>query len=196
MLRRLSNFATATAVLLTAAICFLWLRSYRLSDKVTLTRDDGTRSLRSAQGQVVLGLYLANYTVRPGDARGIAYTRGEPSSAQWDLMGVLFLCYDPSAKLIRWEHAGFAWSHRRSNRDLIVTAVAPFWSLGAATAAFPLGCTALRLRSRRRRRRTPGLCPTCGYDLRATPHRCPECGTLTITSPPRAQDNHSCTVTF
>jgi hypothetical protein len=36
---------------------------------------------------------------------------------------------------------------------------------------------------RRRRRRQPGRCPVCGYDMRATPQRCPECGTMPPANP-------------
>jgi hypothetical protein len=54
--------------------------------------------------------------------------------------------------------------------------VLPDWALIAATALMPAACV-VRF-SRRLRRTARGLCPACGYDLRATPERCPECGTI------------------
>jgi hypothetical protein len=48
----------------------------------------------------------------------------------------------------------------------------PAWVPLLLSAVFPLRRLA-RLRKER-----PGLCRSCGYDLRATPDRCPECGAV------------------
>jgi hypothetical protein len=44
-------------------------------------------------------------------------------------------------------------------------------------------------RARFIRRPRPGVCPNCGYDLRATPSLCPECGTgVRVNSTSVSQD--------
>jgi hypothetical protein len=50
----------------------------------------------------------------------------------------------------------------------------PYWML-MSVAGIPLGIRLVAWR-RRHHRRQRGLCPQCGYDLRASPARCPECG--------------------
>jgi hypothetical protein len=65
---------------------------------------------------------------------------------------------------------GFGWE--TPPRPLVV--VVPFWFLVILFSILPL--VWIRRTLRDRTRRAHGLCPHCGYDLRATPGRCPECG--------------------
>jgi hypothetical protein len=51
----------------------------------------------------------------------------------------------------------------------------PWWAVALLFATSPALAVWRRWRSRAAH---PGLCPACGYDLRATPDRCPECGAI------------------
>jgi hypothetical protein len=82
-----------------------------------------------------------------------------------------------SGRKIPWH--GFAYERNTyAHKSVLGTSTRisfPYWSLFFAVSAGPwLLLSPAILRSHRRRRR--GLCPSCGYDLRATPGRCPECG--------------------
>lgn len=64
--------------------------------------------------------------------------------------------------------------------------VFPFWLLPTAFALPVLLTWALAVIRRRRRIRN-GLCPACGYDLRASTDGCPECGAPNVVRPTSAQ---------
>jgi hypothetical protein len=81
-----------------------------------------------------------------------------------------------------WRWLGFEYSREETSwgsRTLTVILAIPFWSLVGLTAVIPVwrfGRPGRRSRGWLRARR--GLCPSCGYGLRASPGRCTECGAV------------------
>ena len=100
------------------------------------------------------------------------------ASAQAGYVSLYGTTYTPGEAHYGFLGFSFVRTHRTYTASWEVRA--PLWLFALATAAAP----ALKWRKRvgRQRRQADGLCPSCGYDLRATPERCPECGATTAAA--------------
>jgi hypothetical protein len=161
-------------------VFILWVRSYRHSDQISWRATHGYRGILTAKGDVELDVLWVDWSMNPE----VFHTPRLQSDPPRPPVNYLRMLGGNTGDVYsKWEAAGFAWHqiHNPRHGTTHVFAYAPFWSFALLTAALPSAWIARRLRDRHRRareRRNAGLCPACGYDLRATPDRCPECGAM------------------
>ena len=160
MRRHLLNLLTALSLLLCVAVCALWARSYRTRDSLLFGhRPDRRHSVISMYGRLTfqrLDRARGGFASPPGYYAELAQ-RGYEHRGLRDRSVLGFAAYDSTA-----------------GTDTYRAFAVPHWA-AALAALLPPACRAAGA-ARRRGRGLAGLCPDCGYDLRATPGRCPECG--------------------
>ena len=185
MRRRLLNVLTAIALLLPVVAAGFWARSYFASDEVLWTSASARRaSAWSLMVRSDTGILRIEWeemwwpSADPTDpirqqvlaARGFSFGRGAPGRPVAERGMDAATAFGE-----RWSYSG--GRTRFSGRSVIL----PYWLALGAACAIPVPF--VWLLHRRRLRRMSGLCPRCGYDLRATPSRCPECGASPAAAP-------------
>jgi hypothetical protein len=159
---RLSCLVPLTTSLLLVAMIVLWARSYGRTDYPQIDCNGGGGGWWSSSGGARLSFYVG---YKPKAFRAV-----------WEVRSIADYPYrDPGPRLL-----GFAVDTGGGGRWRYYGVTAPYWFLTIATALATLVGWRSVLRSRRVAR--AGLCPVCGYDLRASPDRCPECGTPAATT--------------
>jgi hypothetical protein len=146
------TLAAAASLLLCVATVALWMRSYWAADFVgRYDGGGGAFSVISCMGSIQLGWQSSGY----GNVAGLYWRRD---------------------KAHRWGDLRSTFRFQTQSVGTYRGVIFPHWPVALLSAILP----ALRLRTaiRSRCRERVGLCPNCGYDLRATPHGCPECGAV------------------
>ena len=154
MKRLLFSAAAATSAVLCAAFATLWLTGHK--GPIGRWPDAPTQRPKIMAFALDRSVYLGVVTPPAGGA------------TVWPRDGQLL----PGVGYVR---AGVAAQLSGVRLGTLTAVFVPMWASCLATAGLPLAWVSIRLRAARQA--GAGLCPRCGYDLRATPDRCPECGT-------------------
>ena len=192
-MRRLARWlfapCSAASLLLWAAVCVLWVRSYGDFDTVGWYENEwqgpAVRTRAYGVGSDSGGVMFFTLNRRAdftGNAGGLAMWREDSPPFRGFHHRRLDPCgYPYMAPAYRgWHLFGFGYFAGTRTPPILSAAdhdrylVVPFAAAAALTAAMPLAWSWRRLRHRFRTEHD--LCPACGYDLRASPGRCPECG--------------------
>jgi hypothetical protein len=164
---RRRSFAFPVLVAASLAACVasigMWLRSCGVAD----AWDWDTRSGRCSIGSAAGGVFFDRADDSDGPNSHVHSSRG-PGYHAVSVSGPGPTIVPPS-----WNFAGFQWTHTVIGTTEFLDVRVPYWAIVLISAGPPAAW--VWVRSRRRADRG-GLCPVCGYDLRATPDRCPECG--------------------
>jgi hypothetical protein len=170
ILRVFLNVATVLSLVLCAVTVAFWIRSHRWADGAWWYRGTTDVQLSSEWGdfrvEVVVGDFPSMYPYR-----GLRTATTRPGSFGENLR--------PMSGVPGWLGLRLRWGEPYFiNRDLGRSYAARFPQAYVVVLSVVLPLVAARQLVRKRRVRDRGLCPTCGYDLRATPDRCPECGMI------------------
>ena len=181
--RRLFTLGSALSLLLCVMVCALWVRSrfhadhvHRLQPAVT-QEGPGWDALTFSSTGGRLAIY------RQVAGMWLEETRtGQAQSGDWGWHRFSFPAETSSPKGTLAYRLGFQLERlgRGPQFERHWYLGAPHWIVAAVFAVLPAARVTAAWRRRLRSRR--GLCPSCGYDLRASAGRCPECG----TAPPAA----------
>jgi hypothetical protein len=162
--RILLNAATVASLVLCVATAVVWVRSYWAADWLGYNGDEHAYWIAHTRGRLMGARVLIGYH---SDRRWHARL---PDGIDLDDLGPLVqTAFDRGGFILMCEDV-------RPTDLLLLKAQVPYWAVAGVMLLLPGG--RLIAHAARKRARRAGLCPACGYDLRATPERCPECGTI------------------